>query len=72
MSPQLEQIEDVLADEIIASHNGVYQHLLIKWKDCPKFDATWITISDFRHHNPDLLEHSPEESYFISRENDGN
>ncbi|KAH7866989.1 hypothetical protein Vadar_027559 [Vaccinium darrowii] len=73
---QVDQVEDVLEDEIIGSRHGGFQRYLIKWKDRPVSDATWILEEELRHLAPDILEHyhsrnSTESSSFQPGGNDG-
>ncbi|CAA2982891.1 Hypothetical predicted protein [Olea europaea subsp. europaea] len=49
-------VDEVLDDEIIASQNGGFRRFLVRWKDRPLSDATWINEEEFRQLDPKLLD----------------
>lgn len=66
-TPPADQIVDVL-NELVSTHRGAFQKFLVRWKDCPILDASWITATNFHLINPSLYEryqaiHSPESSF---------
>ncbi|KAF7153854.1 hypothetical protein RHSIM_Rhsim01G0213500 [Rhododendron simsii] len=76
--PQVDQVEAVLEGEVIGSKHGGFQRYLIKWRDRPISDATWVLDEELhRIIGPDILEpqyhshNSTELSSFQPRGNDG-
>ncbi|KAH7537757.1 hypothetical protein FEM48_Zijuj03G0126800 [Ziziphus jujuba var. spinosa] len=51
-----EEIEDVVDHQIVSTRGGGYQRYLIKWKDRPLSDCTWITDQEFQKLNQDLYD----------------
>ena len=49
-------ILDVLYDAFIASHFDGYCRFLVRWKDPPITEYTWITEDEFRCLDPTFLE----------------
>jgi hypothetical protein len=60
-------VEDILDDQIVSTRQGGYHKFLVKWKNRPASDSTWITKEDLQRIDPDILERyysfiSPESS----------
>ncbi|CAL2237612.1 unnamed protein product [Prunus armeniaca] len=60
-------VEDILDDQIVSTRQGGYHKFLVKWKNRPNSDSTWITQEDLQRIDPDILERyysfiSPESS----------
>ncbi|CAB4263778.1 unnamed protein product [Prunus armeniaca] len=60
-------VEDILDDHIVSTRQGGYHKFLVKWKNRPNSDSTWITQEDLQRIDPDILERyysfiSPESS----------
>ena len=51
-----DQIVDVLDDQIVYTRQGGFHKFLIRWKDRPLSNASWITAANFQSINPDLYE----------------
>lgn len=52
-----EEIEDVLDGQLVLTRGGGYQKYLVKWKNRPLSECTWITGDKFQRINRDLCEH---------------
>ena len=75
LSPRPE-IEYVLDDQLVSTRQGGCQKILVKWRDKPHSENTWITTTDFQKFNPNLYElyqasNSSESSSFKSGRIDG-
>ena len=42
-----DQIVDVLDDQIVSTRQGGFQKFLVRWKNRPISNATWIPATDF-------------------------
>ena len=55
LPPVVDHIETVLEDQVIFAPEGVTSRYLVKWKDRPIIDATWIFEDEFCHLDAYLL-----------------
>ena len=49
-------IEDIVDHQLISTKGGGYQKYLIKWKNRPLSDCTWITDAELQQLDPDLYD----------------
>jgi hypothetical protein len=67
--PSRDHIEEILDDQIVSTRRGGYQKFLIKWRNRPLFDYSWVQTEEVQHLDPDLYDvylakHSTESSSF--------
>ncbi|KAL6191584.1 hypothetical protein ACLB2K_037974 [Fragaria x ananassa] len=55
-APKRDVVEDIVDEQVISTRQGGYQKYLIKWKDRPDSDNTWVTKEELQRINPDILE----------------
>ncbi|KAL6191585.1 hypothetical protein ACLB2K_037975 [Fragaria x ananassa] len=55
-APKRDVVEDIVDEQVISTRQVGYQKYLIKWKDRPDSDNTWVTKEELQHINPDILE----------------
>ncbi|KAL8133333.1 hypothetical protein AgCh_008699 [Apium graveolens] len=72
-----DEIEDIVDTTIVSTRNGGYQKYLVKWKDKPWSDCTWISDEEFQHLDLDLYNkyhsfNSSESSFSKPGRNDAN
>ncbi|KAK8958267.1 hypothetical protein KSP40_PGU006291 [Platanthera guangdongensis] len=68
--------ECILDDDVLASSNGGVHRYLVRWKDRPVCDATWVTADEMARLDEDMLhryrlDHSPVTSGFERGRIDG-
>ena len=51
-----ELIDRILDEQITNTRNRVYQRYLVRWKDRPQSEDSWISKEELQHLDPDLLE----------------
>ena len=51
-----EDIDSILDDQIVSTRDGGTRCYLIKWKERPESENSWITEKNFRQLDPALLE----------------
>ena len=73
--PPADQIVDVLDDQLVSTRREGFQNFLVRWKDRPILDASWIIATDFQCINSILYKryqaiHSPESSFSKARKTD--
>ncbi|KAL7117671.1 hypothetical protein ACP275_03G087200 [Erythranthe tilingii] len=61
-------VEDIVDEQVVSTRQGGYQKFLIKWKNRPNSDNTWVTKEELQRIDPDILERyysfiSPESSF---------
>ena len=49
-----DEIDDIVDTTIVPTRNSGYQKYLVKWKDKPWSDCTWISDEEFQRLDPDL------------------
>ncbi|XP_010242694.1 PREDICTED: uncharacterized protein LOC104586982 [Nelumbo nucifera] len=54
--PPTNELEDILDEKLISTASGDYQKFLVKWKNLPLSECSWITAEDLYHLNPELYE----------------
>ncbi|KAL7148069.1 hypothetical protein ABFS83_06G152600 [Erythranthe nasuta] len=67
-------VEDIVDEQVVSTRQGGYQKFIIKWKNRPNSDNTWVTKEELQRIDPDILERyysfiSPESSFFLAEEN---
>ena len=50
------QIDRILDEQTTATRNRVYQRYLVRWKDQPPTEDTWMSREDMMQLDPDILE----------------
>lgn len=55
LKPQ-NKIEDILDDKIVSTKDGRSHKYMVKWKDRPFSDCSWILEEDLIRIDPDLYE----------------
>ncbi|XP_035539653.1 uncharacterized protein LOC118344024 [Juglans regia] len=51
-----EEIEEILEDQIVSTRRGGYQKFLVKWKNRPYSNCSWVRTEELQRLNPDLCE----------------
>jgi hypothetical protein len=67
--PSRDHIEEILDDQIVSTRRGGYQKFLIKWKNHPLSDCSWLQTEEVQRLDPDLYDaylakHSTKSSSF--------
>jgi ribosomal protein L21E len=68
-APSRDQIDAILDDQLVSTRRGGYQKFLVRWKNRPASDDSWLKTEEVQRLNPDLYEeylalHSTESSSF--------
>ena len=50
------QVDRILDEQTTVTRNQVYQRYLVRWKDQPPTEDTWMSREDLMQHDPDILE----------------
>ena len=50
------QVNRILDEQTTVTKNQVYQHYLVRWKDQPPTEDTWMSREDLMQLDPDILE----------------
>ena len=53
---QHRQVDRILDEQTTITRNRVYQHYLMRWKDQPLTEDTWISREDLMQQDLDILE----------------
>lgn len=67
LAPPRDQIDAILDDQIVSTRRGGYQKFLVRWKNRPSSDNSWIKTEEVQRLDPDLYDeymahHSSESS----------
>jgi len=52
-----EQNDEIIDDQIASTRDGGYHRFLVRWKELPDSDNTWINWEELQRLDPDCLEH---------------
>ena len=63
-----EQIDEIIDEQIVSIRDGGYHRFLIRWKELPDSDDTWINREKLQRLDPDRLEHYESRGGSYSRE----
>jgi hypothetical protein len=55
-APRRDEIEGILDSELVSTRSGGYQKFLVKWRNRPIADNSWITETELQRIDPDMLE----------------
>ena len=50
------QVDQILDEQTTVTRNQVYQRYLVRWKDQPPTEDTWMSREDLMQLDPDILE----------------
>ena len=50
------QVDQILDEQTTVTRNQVYQRYLVRWKDQPPIEDTWMSREDLMQLDPDILE----------------
>jgi hypothetical protein len=51
-----DQIDAILDDQLVSTRRGVYQKFLVRWKNRPSSDDSWIKTEEVQRLDPDLYD----------------